>query len=229
MNKSKALKTAYTAIGTETKYSVTDAVKLMLKHKTVKFDATAEAHFNLGIDPKHADQQIRTTTTLPNGTGKTAKVIVICGDDKVASAKAAGADEVGDQELIEKIAQGYTDFDAVIASPDMMKHLAKAARILGPKGLMPNPKTGTVTPDVDKAVKELKGGRMEVRNDKNGIIHSIFGKTSFGEAKLTENLEALIQAIKDMKPSGVKGEYIKTITINSTMGPGVKINLGQDQ
>ncbi len=228
MNKSKHLKAAYQAIGTETSYSPAAAVKLMLKHNKVKFDATAEIHFTLGIDPRHADQQLRSTISLPNGTGKTVRVVAVCSDDKEKAAKAAGAIEVGGEELVEKMAKGWSDFDALVATPDMMRVLAKAARTLGPKGLMPNPKTGTVTPDIEKVIKELVAGRLEFRNDKFGIVHTIFGKTSFGEAKLLENVEAMIKAIQDAKPSGQKGIYIKKLTINSTMGPGIKINLDTD-
>ncbi len=222
---SKSLKAAYEKFDSLKPYSIDEAIKLMVDNKIVKFDATAEVHFRLGIEPKHADQQIRSTVSLPNGTGKSVKIVVICSDDKAADAKAAGASEVGGEELVAKMAQGWTDFDVLVASPDMMRHLAKAARVLGPKGLMPNPKTGTVTPDVTKAVKELAAGKMEFRNDKYGNLHIVFGKLSFGEKKLKENLEALMQTIKEVKPSGQKGEYIKNITINSTMGPGIKIQL----
>ncbi len=226
---SKALKSAYEKFDKEKKYSVAEAVKLMIDTKSVKFDATAEIHFTLGIDPRHADQQLRSTISLPNGTGKTVNVVAICGDDKHKAAKAAGAIESGDKELIEKIAGGWTDFDAVVATPDMMKNLAKAARVLGPKGLMPNPKTGTVTPDIEKVIKELVGGRIEFRNDKFGLIHTIFGKISFGQEKLEENLNMMIQTIKDAKPSGQKGTYLKRITINSTMGPGIQILTGAEE
>jgi large subunit ribosomal protein L1 len=231
MNKSKHLKAAYEAIGTETSYPTAEALKLMLKHNKVKFDATAEIHFTLGIDPRHADQQIRSTISLPNGTGKTVRVVAVCGDDKVKEAKAAGAMEAGGEDLVEKMAKGWTDFDSLVATPDMMRVLAKAARTLGPKGLMPNPKTGTVTPEIEKVIKELVGGRIEFRNDKHGIVHTVFGKISFGEDKLMTNLEAIIKALQDAKPSGQKGIYIKKLTINSTMGPGIKIDLstGEEQ
>lgn len=224
---SKALRAAYEKFDAEKAYPVAEAVKMMVDSKSVKFDATAELHMNLGIDPKHADQQVRTTISLPNGTGKTVRIVVFCEDDKIKAAKAAGAIEAGDENLIEKVAKGWTDFDVAVATPAMMKSLAKVARVLGPKGLMPNPKAGTVTPDIEKAVKELAGGRIEFRNDKSGIIHSIFGKVSFGEAKLTENLEALITAIKNAKPAGAKGVYMESATINCTMGPGIKIDLAE--
>lgn len=220
---SKALKKAYTTFDKEKAYTVSEAVKIMIDTKSVKFDPTAEVHFTLGIDPRHADQQLRSTVSLPHGTGKKVRVVAICGDDKQKSAKAAGAIEAGDKELIDKIIGGWTDFDAVVATPDMMKNLAKAARVLGPKGMMPNPKTGTVTPDIDKVIQELAAGRIEYRNDKFGLIHTIFGKISFGAEKLEENLNTMIQTIKDAKPSGQKGTYLKRVTINSTMGVGIQI------
>jgi len=225
---SKSLKAAYEKFDRLKSYSTEEAIKLMIDTKTVKFDPTTEVHFNLGIEPKHADQQIRSTVSLPHGTGKSVKIVVICSPEKEKAAKAAGAIDAGGEELVAKMAQGWTDFDVLVASPDMMRHLAKAARVLGPKGLMPNPKTGTVTPDVEKAVKELAAGKMEFRNDKDGNVHIIFGKVSFGAKKLKENLEALIQTIKDVKPSGQKGTYIKNITINATMGAGIKIDLGEE-
>lgn len=229
MKTSKALRAGYEKFDRTKAYSPKEAAKLMVDTKRTKFDGTAEVHFTLGIDPRHADQQIRSTTSLPHGTGKTVNVIAICGDDQEKAAKAAGASTAGGQELIDKIAQGWTDFDAVVATPDMMKGLAKAARILGPKGMMPNPKTGTVTPNIDKVIKELVGGRLEFRNDKYGIIHTVFGKVSFGADKLAENLEAMIQTIKNAKPSGQKGVYMKKVTINATMGPGIMIDLGGEE
>ena len=222
---SKALRTAYEKFDTEKKYSIQDSVKMMIESKSVKFDATAELHMNLGIDPKHADQQVRTTISLPNGTGKTVRIAVFCEDDQVKAAKAAGAVEAGDENLIEKVAKGWTDFDVAVATPGMMKSMAKVARVLGPKGLMPNPKAGTVSPNVEQTVKELIGGRIEFRNDKAGIIHTIFGKISFGEDKLIENLNTLLTAIKNVKPSGAKGTYIKSASINCTMGPGISIEI----
>ena len=225
MNRSKSLKAAYEKFDREATYPLEEAVKMMVSNSTVKFDATAELHINLNIDPKQADQQIRSTLSLPHGTGKSVRVAVFCEDDQVKAAKAAGAVEAGGAELIDKVVQkGWTDFDVAVAQPAMMKLLGKAAKVLGPKGLMPNPKAGTVTPDIEKAVKELCAGRLEYRNDKFGLIHSIFGKLSFGEAKLVENLINFINTVKDSKPSGVKGTFIKTITINSTMGPGIKVD-----
>lgn len=224
---SKSLKAAYSTFDREKAYSVSEAVKLMKDANYVKFDATAEIHFTLGIDPRHADQQIRTTFSLPHGTGKKVNVVVFCEDDQVDAAKKAGATEAGGQELIDKVAKGWTDFDAAVATPGMMRNLAKIARVLGPKGLMPSPKAGTVTPDVTKAVEELVAGRIEIRNEKNSIIHCSFGKLSFEAKKLEENLSALIVAVKDLKPSSVKGVYMKNITINSTMGPGIKIEIAE--
>jgi len=223
MKQSKSLCASYKKIDREKAYSVVEALKLMQECSTVKFDPTAEIHFTLGIDPRHADQQVRATVTLPHGTGKSVRVVVFCSDDLVKKAKASGAIEAGSTELIEKVLKGWTDFDVAVTTPDMMKELAKAARVLGPKGLMPNPKAGTVTPDIEKAVKELSAGRIEFRNDKAGIVHSVFGKLSFGPKKLEENLRAIIRALQEAKPSGVKGVYIKTITINSTMGVGIKV------
>lgn len=222
---SKALKNAYTQFDPMQAYSLRDALELLIKTSFTKFDGTAEVHFNLGINPKHADQQIRTTVTLPHGTGKTVRVIVICEDDQVKEAKAAGAVEAGGEALIDTIAKGWMDFDKVIATPPMMRHLAKIARTLGPRGLMPNPKTGTVTTEIEKTVKEVMGGRIEFRNDKAGLVHSLFGKVSFGVDKLEENFNAFFTAIKAAKPAGQKGEYIKLVTINATMGPGIKVQV----
>jgi len=224
MSKSKSIRNAYDKIDREKQYSLPEALKLMVSLSTVKFDPTAEVHFSLGIDPKHADQQVRSTVSLPHGTGKKVRVAVFCEDDKIKAAKAAGAIEAGADDLIEKVSKGWTDFDVAVATPELMKSLAKIARVLGPRGLMPNPKAGTVTNDVEKVVKELSAGRIEFRNDKNAIVHSLFGKLSFGEKKLEENLITVIKAIKDVKPSGLKKDYLKTVTINSTMGAGIKIN-----
>lgn len=225
MKKSKALRGAYEKIEKEKLYSLSEAIDLMLELNTVKFDPTAEIHFNLGINPKHADQQVRSTISLPHGTGKSVRIVVFCSDDKVKVAKSAGAIEAGETDLVEKITKGWTDFDVAVATPDMMRSLAKLARILGPKGLMPNPKAGTVTTDIEKTVSELSAGRIEFRNDKVGIVHTIFGKLSFGKKKLEENIEVLINALKEVKPTGVKGTYIQSVTIHSTMGPGIKIDI----
>jgi len=225
VTQSKALRAAYEKIDTEKVYPLKEAVNMMVASKSVKFDATAEIHVNLGTDPKHADQQVRATISLPNGTGKTVRIAVFCEDDKVKEAKAAGAIEAGDNSLIEKVSKGWTDFDVAVATPTMMKSMAKVARVLGPKGLMPNPKAGTVSPNVEKTVKELVGGRIEFRNDKSSIIHTVFGKISFGEEKLLENLDTMVTAIKNAKPSGVKGTYIKSASIHCTMGPGILIDI----
>ena len=224
MAASKSISNAYKKIDREKKYTLPEALKLMVSCSTVKFDPTTEVHFTLGINPKHAEQQVRSTLSLPNGTGKDVRVAVFCEDDKVKAAKAAGAVEAGGADLIEKVSKGWTDFDVAVSTPEMMRSLAKIARVLGPRGLMPNPKAGTVTTDIEKAVKELSAGRIEFRNDKTGIVHSIFGKLSFGEKKLEENLVALIKAVKEVKPAGLKGDYLKNVTINSTMGAGIKIN-----
>ncbi len=225
--KSKALRSAYEKIDRTKFYSAPEAVKLMKELSSVKFDATAEAHFNLGINPKHADQQVRSTVSLPHGTGKKVRVVVFCEDDKTKEAKSAGAIEAGSDDLIAKIEKGWTEFDTAVATPSMMKNLSKIARILGPRGLMPNPKAGTVTPDVTKAVKELAAGRIEFRNDKGGSVHSVFGKLSFDDDKLVENLNSLIQAIKNAKPAGQKGVYIKSVNINSTMGASIQIEVSE--
>jgi len=223
---SKNLKSAYEKIDRSKKYPLAEAVKLMIETSTVKFDPTAEVHFTLGIDPRHADQQIRSTLSLPHGTGKKVRVVVFCDDDQTKSALAAGAIEAGGEDLIRRVIEkSWTDFDIAVATPNFMKLLAKAARILGPKGLMPNPKAGTVTSDVEKTVRELIAGRIEIRNDKAGIVHAIFGKLSFGAEKLLENLETVVATIKDHKPATQKGEYLKNVTINATMGAGVRIEV----
>ena len=223
MKTPKRLESALKAYDIDATYTVPEAVKILVDTAKVKFDATAELHMKLSIDPRQADQQIRSTVSLPNGTGKKVRVIAFVSDDKVADCKKEGAVESGGEELITKVASGYTDFDTAIATPDMMRHLAKIARVLGPKGLMPSPKAGTVSDDPATTVKELIAGRLEVRNDKAGIIHSIFGKVSMGDKKLEENLIKLIQTVKELRPTSQKGTYIQSITINSTMGTGIKI------
>ena len=206
-------------------YAVSDAVKLMKELSQTKFDASAEIHFTLGVDPRHADQQVRGTVVLPHGTGKVPRIIVFCEDGQVKAAKAAGADHAGNEELLQKVAGGWLEFDTVIATPELMKSLAKVARVLGPKGLMPNPKVGTVTPNPEAVIQEIKSGRVEFKNDKGALIHGIFGKLSFSAENLTANLESFIQAVKESKPSGAKGEYLKKITINSTMGLGIPVQI----
>ena len=207
-------------------YDPSEAVALVCKTSKAKFDETIEIHVRLGVDARHADQQVRGAIVLPNGTGKTVKTLVITkGDEKVNAAKEAGADYVGAEEYVEKITkENWFDFDVVIASPDMMGLVGRLGKVLGPKGLMPNPKAGTVTPDVARAVKEAKAGKIEYRLDKTNIIHCPIGKASFGAEKITENFDALIGAIVKAKPAAAKGQYIKSCVIASTMGPGIKVN-----
>ncbi|MGG3161685.1 50S ribosomal protein L1 [Geobacillus stearothermophilus] len=205
-------------------YPVAEAIELVKKTNVAKFDATVEVAFRLGVDPKKADQQIRGAVVLPHGTGKVARVLVFAKGEKAKEAEAAGADYVGDTEYINKIQQGWFDFDVVVATPDMMGEVGKLGRILGPKGLMPNPKTGTVTFDVAKAVQEIKAGKVEYRVDKAGNIHVPIGKVSFDNEKLVENFAAVYEAILKAKPAAAKGTYVKNVTITSTMGPGIKVD-----
>lgn len=205
-------------------YSVNEAVKLVLETAKAKFDETIELHVRLGVDPRQADQQVRGVLVLPNGTGKTKKVLVIAKGDKADQALAAGAEFVGAEEMVQKIQrENWFDFDVVITTPDMMGIVGRIGRILGPKGLMPNPKAGTVTPDVARAVREVKAGKVEYRLDKTAIIHCPIGKKSFGEEKITENLTALMEAIIKAKPAAAKGQYLKSVTVTSTMGPGIRV------
>jgi len=205
-------------------YSIEEAIPLVQKVKYAKFDETVELSLRLGVDPKHADQMVRGTVVLPHGLGKSKKVLVIAGPDKQKEAEAAGADHVGGEELVEKINGGWQDFDAVVATPDMMRAVGKLGKVLGPRGLMPNPKTGTVTANVTQAVNEIKAGKVEFRVDKTGIVHAPVGKTSFTPQNLVENASALIDSIVKAKPAAAKGKYLKSITVSSTMGPGVKID-----
>lgn len=205
-------------------HSVTDAIKLVKTVAFAKFDETIDLAFRLGIDPRHADQMVRGAIVMPSGTGKKSTVIVITAGEKLAEAEKAGADIVGGEDLIAKIAGGWMDFDRVIATPDMMGKLGKIARVLGPRGLMPNPKLGTVTTDIAKAVAEQKAGKVEYRADKNGIVHVPIGKKSFTEAQLQENFKAITGAILRAKPSSAKGTYVKSLVISATMSPGVKID-----
>lgn len=204
-------------------YPAAEAAELLTKVSTTKFDATAEAHIRINADTTQADQLVRTTVTLPNGTGKTVRVAAFVPDDQIDAAKKAGAELAGSDDLIKKVEGGDIDFDIAVATPEVMKDLGKIAKTLGQRGLMPNPKAGTVTNDVAKTIEELKKGRVECKMDKAGIIHVVFGKVSFGGEKLAQNLETLLAAIKDAKPVGIKGEYIKSITIAPSMGPGVKV------
>ncbi len=205
-------------------YDVADALDLAIKTGKAKFDETVEVHVRLGVDGRHADQQVRGAVVLPNGTGKTVRALVFAKGDKVQAALDAGADYAGAEELVAKIQGGWMDFDVVIASPDMMGVVGRLGKVLGPRGLMPNPKAGTVTPDVAKAVQEAKAGKIEYRLDKTNIIHCPIGKVSFGVEKLQENFDALLGAIVRAKPAAAKGQYVKSCTVASTMGPGVKIN-----
>ncbi len=205
-------------------YSVAEAIELVKKTNTTKFDATVEVAFRLGVDPKKADQQIRGAVVLPNGTGKTQRVLVFAKGEKAKEAEAAGADYVGDSEYITKITQGWFDFDVIVATPDMMGEVGKLGRVLGPKGLMPNPKTGTVTFDVTKAVNEIKAGKVEYRIDKSSNIHVPIGKISFDDQKLIENFTTIFETMLKVKPSAAKGTYMKNIAVSSTMGPGVKVD-----
>src|SRR4030095_6538660 len=207
-------------------YQLEEAIPLIQKIKFANFDETVEVHMRLGVDPKHADQMVRGTVVMPNGLGKSKKVLVIAGADRQKEAEDAGADIVGGEELVTKIqSEGWTDFDAVIATPDMMRSVGKLGKVLGPRGLMPNPKTGTVTTEVAKAIKEIKAGKVEFRVDKTGIIHSPVGKLSFETNKLIENASSLIQAVLKAKPAAAKGKYVKTATVCSTMGPGVSLDV----
>ena len=208
-----------------TLYDPADAVALVKKTATAKFDETVELHIRTGCDGRHAEEQIRGAVVLPHGTGKTVRVLVFAKGDKVNEAEAAGADFVGGDELIPKIQnEGWLDFDVVVASPDMMGVVGRLGKVLGPKGLMPNPKAGTVTMDVTKAINDIKAGKIEYRLDKSNIVHCPIGKVSFSEEQLTENLKAIMDAIVKAKPASLKGTYLKSITISSTMGPGVKVN-----
>ncbi|UCF35343.1 MAG: 50S ribosomal protein L1 [Acidobacteriota bacterium] len=208
-------------------YSLEEAVELMLELKFAKFDETAELALNLGVDPKHADQMVRGTVILPHGLGKVIRVCVIASGEKVKEAEEAGAEFSGGEDLVEKIQGGWTDFDAVVATPDMMKLVGKLGRILGPRGLMPNPKTGTVTFNVKDAVRDIKAGKVEFRVDKNGVIHAPFGKSSFAKESLVENARALIDAVVRAKPAAAKGKYLEAAAVSSTMGPGIKIDVAQ--
>ncbi len=209
-------------------YEIEDAVALAKKTAAAKFDETVEVHIRTGCDGRHAEQQIRGAVVLPNGTGKTVKVLVFAKGDKVSEAEAAGADYVGGDELIPKIQNdGWLDFDVVVATPDMMGVVGRLGKVLGPKGLMPNPKSGTVTMDVTKAINDIKAGKVEYRLDKTNIIHCPIGKVSFSEEQLTQNLNTLLEAIVKAKPSTLKGQYLRSITLSSTMGPGVKVSVAK--
>ena len=225
MKISKNKKAANTVLDRMKEYSLEDAVKLVKDLKFVNFDESVDLAINLDVDPRHADQNIRLTTTLPHGTGKEVKVLVVAQGPKEKEAKEAGADYVG-KEYLEKIKGGWSDVDKIIATPDMMAELGKLGKVLGPKGLMPNPKSGTVTMDVTNAVRELKSGKIEIRVEKNGIIHTQCGKSSFQENALVENIRTIYDTVMKAKPASVKGTYLKKMSVSSTMGPGIKIDQG---
>ena len=220
----KKFTAARAAIPVDRNYTIEEAVPLVQKVKFAKFDETVEMSLRLGVDPKHADQMVRGTVVLPHGLGKSKRVLAIAGAEKQKEAQDAGADIVGGEELVEKIQGGFMDFDAVVATPDMMRAVGKLGKVLGPRGLMPNPKTGTVTPDLAKAVKDIKAGKVEFRVDKTGIIHAPVGKMSFASDSLVANTHALVDSIVKAKPSAAKGRYLKSVTLSSTMGPGVRID-----
>jgi large subunit ribosomal protein L1 len=220
----KRLNSAYEAFDKSFDHGVSDAVKIILDSKKTKFDETVEVAINLGVDPRHADQMVRGVVSLPNGTGKTVTVAVFAKEDKAEEAKAAGAEFVGGDDLAEKVQKGEVEFDRCIATPDMMAVVGKLGKVLGPKGLMPNPKLGTVTPNVADAVKSVKGGEIEFRVEKAGIIHAGVGKISFSQESLVENVNAFVGAIVKAKPAGAKGTYLKRATLTSTMGPGVRLD-----
>ena len=206
-------------------YSLNEAISLVKGRSKTKFDETVEVAINLGVDPRHADQMVRGVCVLPNGTGKSVKVAVFARGDKAEEAKAAGADIVGAEELVQEVQGGKIDFDTVIATPDMMPLVGRLGKVLGPRGMMPNPKVGMVTPDVTKAVNDAKGGAVQFRVEKAGIVHAGVGKVSFSEDKISENIKALLDAVQKAKPTGAKGTYMKRVAVSSTMGPGVKVDL----
>ncbi len=224
MKRSKAWRAGAESIDKNELYAPLSAMKLVKAAATTKFDQTVDVAFVLGVDPRKADQMVRSTVSLPHGTGKTVRVLVIAGGEKAEEARAAGADFVGADDMIEKITGGWTDFDAVVATPDLMGKVGRLGKVLGPRGLMPNPKTGTVTMDVAKAVTDIKGGKIEFRVDKHSNLHVILGKASFSDVQLTENYGAVLDEVLRVKPSASKGRYIKKITISATMTPGVPVD-----
>ena len=224
MKRSKAYRAGETQVDRSRLYSPAEAVALARKTSTTKFDPTVEVALRLGVDPRKADQMVRGTVNLPNGTGKIARVLVFATGDRAEDARAAGADFVGSDDLIERIQGGFLDFDAVVATPDLMGKVGRLGRVLGPRGLMPNPKTGTVTPDVGKAVTEIKGGKIEFRVDRHANLHLIIGKASFTDAALVENYAAAIDEIMRLKPSAAKGRYLRKIVVTTTMGPSIPVD-----
>ena len=224
MQRSKAYKTAAETIDKDKLYAPIEAVKLAQSSGRTKFDSTVDVAMRLGVDPRKADQMVRGTVNLPHGTGKTARVLVFANGDKAEEARSAGADVVGGDELIDKVNGGWLDFDAVVATPDMMGKVGRLGRVLGPRGLMPNPKTGTVTPDVAKAVSDIKGGKIEFRVDRHANLHFIIGKASFSETQLAENYAAALEEVLRLKPGSSKGKYLRKVTVSTTMGPGVQVD-----
>jgi large subunit ribosomal protein L1 len=224
MKRSKAYSTGAEKIDATALYAPLEAVRLAKATNPAKFDATVEVAFRLGVDPRKADQMVRGTVNLPHGTGKTARVLVFANGEKAEEARAAGADEVGGDELIDKVAAGYTDFDAAVATPDLMGKVGRLGKVLGPRGLMPNPKTGTVTMDVAKAVTDIKGGKIEFRVDKHANLHFVIGKASFSDEMLIDNYTAALDEVLRLKPSAAKGRYLKKATVTTTMGPGVPVD-----
>ncbi len=224
MKRSKTYRAAVEKIGAEDLYAPLDAIQLAKETSATKYDATVEVAFRLGVDPRKSDQMVRGTVNLPHGTGKTARVLVFANGDRAAAAEAAGADFVGSDELLERVAGGWTDFDAVVATPDLMGKVGRLGKVLGPRGLMPNPKTGTVTMDVAKAVTEIKGGKIEFRVDKHANLHFIIGKVSFEDRALVENYGAALEEILRLKPAASKGRYISKATLSTTMGPGIPLD-----
>jgi large subunit ribosomal protein L1 len=224
MQRSKGYRNAATKVDEDTLYQPLDAVRLAKETSPMKNPATVEVAMRLGVDPRKADQMVRGTVNLPNGTGKTARVLVFAAGEKAEEARAAGADHVGSDDLIEKVAGGFTDFDAAVATPDLMGKVGRLGKVLGPRGLMPNPKTGTVTMNVAKAVEEIKGGKIEFRVDRHANLHLVIGKTSFTDQQLAENYAAAYDEILRLKPSAAKGRYVKKITISTTMGPGIQVD-----
>jgi large subunit ribosomal protein L1 len=227
MKRSKAFRAAEDQIDRSRLYSPAEAVALARKTSTTKFDPTVEVALRLGVDPRKADQMVRGTVNLPHGTGKTARVLVFATGDRAEEARAAGADYVGSDDLIERIQGGFLDFDAVVATPDLMGKVGRLGRVLGPRGLMPNPKTGTVTPDVGKAVTDIKGGKIEFRVDRHANLHFIIGKASFTDADLVENYAAAIDEILRLKPSAAKGRYLRKVALTTTMGPSIPVDPGK--
>ncbi|HEY5185120.1 MAG TPA: 50S ribosomal protein L1 [Actinomycetes bacterium] len=224
MKRSKAYDEASAKIDKDALYAPLAAVRLAKETNPAKFDATVEVAFRLGVDPRKADQMVRGTVNLPHGTGKTARVLVFANGEKAEEARAAGADEVGGDELIDKVAAGYTDFDAAVATPDLMGKVGRLGKVLGPRGLMPNPKTGTVTMDVAKAVTDIKGGKIEFRVDKHSNLHFVIGRASFTDEALVENYAAALDEVLRLKPSAAKGRYLKKATVTTTMGPGIPVD-----